>query len=89
MLDFRYDFCHFASLCKIDEVCVLQEVGISFFEEENVCLVLPKERNAGWVDGTKLLPIDLEVVVHVRACFSQLIFQITWDFLENKGKKCV
>ncbi len=45
----------------------MKEVRIALLQEEDVCLVLAKEGDAGRVDGPQLLQVELEVVRH-KAC---------------------
>lgn len=46
LLDLRDDFCNFASLGEVNKFRIMQKVGISLLEEQDIGLVLAKKRNA-------------------------------------------
>jgi len=65
LLNLGDDLRNLAALGEVYQVVrVVQKVRISLLQEQNVCLVLPKERNAGGVDGPQLVQVQLEVVRH-------------------------
>jgi hypothetical protein len=40
----------------------VKKIRVSFFEKQNVGLILTEEWNAGWIQRSESFPVDLEVV---------------------------
>ena len=61
LLDLGDDLGHLAALCEVDQVGVVQKVGVALLQEEDVALVLPEEGHApekqqGRQSGTRHQP---------------------------------
>lgn len=61
LLNFRNDFRHLPPFAEVDQVGVLQKIGIPLLQEQNVRLILAEEGNAGRVDRSQLFPIQFEM----------------------------
>ena len=81
LLNFRDNFRHFPPLGKVDQVRVVQKVGVPLLEEKDVGLVLPEEGDTGWVDGAELLQVQFVVVGHEAGGVLQRLQQVRLELL--------
>ena len=63
-MNLRDNFCNLASLGEVDQICVMQEIRISLFQEKNISLILAKERDARGIYRSKFFQVLFKMIRH-------------------------
>ena len=69
---------YLAPFAKIDKLRIVQEVRVALLQEQNICLVLPEERDTRRIYGAQLLQVDFVVVSYQACCLFQHLNKVVY-----------